>query len=90
MALLREFYAPFVDASPGMAGMGDCESLTRLRNRRAVAEVYPARHFWEFSEPWAMERGRRSLVTAKVESGTAPLLRLLQPGLPRPVALRLF
>ena len=45
MALLREFYAPFVDASPGMAGMGDCESLTRLRNRRTIAEECPARHF---------------------------------------------
>ena len=45
MALLREFFAPFVDASPGMAGMEDCESLTHLRNKKTIAEEYPARHF---------------------------------------------
>ena len=27
MALLIEIYAPFVDASQGMAGLGDCGSL---------------------------------------------------------------
>ena len=27
MALLREFFAPFLDLSPRMAGLEDCESL---------------------------------------------------------------
>ena len=99
MALQREFFAPFVDASPGMAVMEDCESLTHLRNKKTIAEEYPARHFLGIQQN--LENGKVGNVywlpcpenladrPAKVKSNTAPLLRLLQSGLSRPGALRL-
>ena len=46
VALLREFYAPFLDASPGMVGLGDCGILfTPLRNDETIAETFLVRHF---------------------------------------------
>ena len=46
VALLREFYAPFSRLSPGLVGMGDCESLfTHLKNKKMVTEKYLVRHF---------------------------------------------
>ena len=46
VACLRDFYAPFTGASPGMFGLEDCESLfSHLRNSKAVAGKCPVRHF---------------------------------------------
>ena len=43
---LGESDAPLVDASPEEVDVGDCKSLlTHIRNRDAIAEEAPARHF---------------------------------------------
>ena len=43
---LREFCAPFTDASPAMIGFEDCEGLfTLIRRRYTVAKKDCARHF---------------------------------------------
>ena len=46
VALLREFYAPFLDASSGMGGLEDCGILfTPLRNDETIAKTFLVRHF---------------------------------------------
>ena len=46
MALLCEFFAPFVNLSPGMEGMEDYESLSpRLRRKKTIAGRRLVRHF---------------------------------------------
>ena len=46
MAPLRNFHTPFIDMSPGMIGLADCDSpFPYLRDERGVAENYIARHF---------------------------------------------
>ena len=41
----REFHAPFMVMSPGMAGLRDCKGLfTQLLNQKAIAEKYLACH----------------------------------------------
>ena len=46
MALIREFYTPFVGLSPGMVGLEDCESLfSHLRTKKMITEKYLVRHF---------------------------------------------
>ena len=52
MALLREFYDPVADLSPGVVGMGDCESLsTHLETEQMAPEKYCARHFSAIRQP---------------------------------------
>ena len=46
MALLREFYAPFVELPPGTAGVEDCESHpAHINTQRAISEKRLA---WRF------------------------------------------
>ena len=46
VALLREFYAPFVEPPPGMAGVEDCEGLsTHIKTQRAISAKHFARRF---------------------------------------------
>ena len=46
-ALLREFFPPFLDVSPGVVGMEDCE------NKELLAEKYLARHLLRTQLPQA-------------------------------------
>ena len=46
VALLRAFCSPFVDLSPGMVSLDDCDSLrTRSKTRRMVTGKYLIRLF---------------------------------------------
>ena len=46
MSMLREWYAHFADLSPGMAGLGACESLfTHLEHKKIATEQFLVRHF---------------------------------------------
>ena len=91
VATLSEFYAPFVDSSPGVGGLGDCQGLfTHSRNRRTVAEEYLVRHFASIHR--ALEQGQLGNVfwppgpgnpadgLTKATSDSAPLLNLLNAG----------
>ena len=52
MSLLRECFAHFTDAPPGVAGIEDCESLfTHLKNANTSAEKFPPRHFPAAQQP---------------------------------------
>ena len=99
MALIREFYAPFVGLSPGMVGMEDCESLfSHLRNKKMVTEKYLIRHFLSIQQ--ALEDGDLENVywlpgtenpadgMTKVKSEMLPILSLLEHGEFRPGTLR--
>ena len=46
VALLRGVYAPFVDLSPSLVGLEDCQiPFIHLRNKKTVTEEHLARHF---------------------------------------------
>ena len=46
VALSRELSSPFGDLPLRIAGLSDCESLfAHLRDRKAIADKYSARHF---------------------------------------------
>ena len=46
VALFRKFPPPFVGISPGMGGVGGCESFSaHLRNEKMATEEYLAHHF---------------------------------------------
>ena len=46
MALIREFYAPFVGSSPGTVGLEDCESLfNHLRTKKMITEKFLVTQF---------------------------------------------
>ena len=46
MALIREFYAPFIGLSPGMVGLEDCGSLfNHLRTKEMITGKYLVRLF---------------------------------------------
>ena len=52
VALLREFYAPPTDMSPGVIGPDTCGILfARLRNQKTIPGKYPARHFLRTGQP---------------------------------------
>ena len=99
MSLIREFYAPFVDISPGMVGLEDCESLfNHLRNKKMITEKYLVRHFLSIQQ--ALEDGELENVywlpgtenpadgMTKVRSEMAPMLQLLETGEFHPGTLR--
>ena len=101
LSLPREPYGPFVDMSPGAAGIESREnSFTRPRGRRPITEEYSARH----SQGARQALGGNELPNvyclsdtenpagglAKEKSGTAPLVRTPQseafrPDAPRPL-----
>ena len=98
-SLLREFYEPFVDMSPGIVGVEDCESLfTHLRRKDTVAEKYMVRHFLGIQR--SLESGElkngywhpgtQSLAdgSTKGQSYMVTLLRLLESGTFCPEELR--
>ena len=46
MSMLREFYAHFLDMSPGMVGFEDCDShFTHLANKKTITGKFLFRHF---------------------------------------------
>ena len=52
MSLLRELYAPLADSSPGVMGLGNCESLfNHLEKEQTIAEEYAARDFLQIQRP---------------------------------------
>ena len=101
MALIREFYTPFVGLSPGMVGLEDCESLfSHLRTKRMITEKYLVRHFLGIQQ--SLDHGELDNIfwlpgtenpadgMTKVKSDMPPMLRLLEhgefhPGLLRPL-----
>ena len=99
MALLKEFYAPFVDASPDLLGFVDCESLfSHLKKKKTIAEKFLARHFLAIQQ--AVESGELANVywlpglenpadsLAKIKSDMVPLLRMTESGCYNPGLLR--
>ena len=47
MLSLKDFFGPFEDVNPGLAGSEDCESpFSCLKTEKVVAEKYPVRHFF--------------------------------------------
>ena len=101
MALIREFYTPFVGLSPGMVGLEDCESLfSHLRTKRMITEKYLVRHFLSIQQSldnneldniyWLPGTENPADGMTKVRSEMPPMLRLLEfgefyPGLLRPL-----
>ena len=86
-ALLREFYAPCADLSPGMVRIGDCESLfTHLKKKHLPLETHLASHFSSIqpateqgeleSAFWLPGRGNPAGGLTKSKSDLAPLLNL--------------
>ena len=70
---LRAFNAPLGELPPGMAGLEDCEGLfTRHRNKKTLAEKYPARLFSGIQKvddvDWAMSIGYRVRRTQQMAS----------------------
>ena len=46
MSMLRELFKRFLDLSPGIVGLEDCESLfAHLKNRQIFTEKFLVRHF---------------------------------------------
>ena len=56
MALIRDFFEPYVGLSLGVIGSGECENSSYFSNaKRAIAELYLARHFLSVQQ--ATEQG---------------------------------
>ena len=100
-ALPGEFCARLSDVSPDAIGHRGNESVfAHLRNERAAAEKFPARHFLGAQQavgeedlgnvflPPGAENPTGGL--ARVKSDTAPRVRTLQSSSSRPGALRLL
>ena len=99
--LLCDFFARFANLSPKTAGLEDCERLlTHLRNKKAIAEMYVARHLLGIRKD--LDNGKPGNVSwspapelpadglTRVGSAVAPFSRLPQsgpfrPGAPRPL-----
>ena len=99
MALLREFYAPFAHISPGLVGMGDCESLfTHLKNKKMITEKYLVRHLLSIQQfidegelenvYWIPGVGNPADGLTKLRSEMGPILTLLETGRFQPGTLR--
>ena len=99
VAILRKFYSPFVNLSPGIAGSEGCENpLTQLKTMRLIAEKYLARNFLSIQLALGQEDldnvyrrpGAENAAggLTKEKSDLAPLLRLLQVGFFYPGTLR--
>ena len=99
MALAREFYDPIADLLPGMAGLGDCESLfTHRRAERATAEKLAAQHFLGIRQAFSaggLDNAHRrpgaenpADELTKERGDMGPLLRLLLSGSFRSGAFR--
>ena len=89
--MLREFFGHFVDLSPVMVGLEDCESLsTRLKKKKMSTEKFPAPRFLNIQQAigirelgnayWipGMENPADGLT--KLKSAFLPLLRLSESG----------
>ena len=99
MALIRDFFAPFVGLSPGMVGMEDRESLfSHLRNKKTITEKYLIRHFLSIQQAleeedlenayWLPGTENPADGMTKVKSEMLPILGLLESGEFRLGALR--
>ena len=99
MALIREFYSPSVDLSPGMVGLVGSESLfTHLKNRKMVTEKYLARHFsgiQQFLEGgelgnvyWLLGPENPADGVTEIKSDALPILNLLESGCFKPGVLK--
>ena len=95
----REFYEPFADSTPGMAGIEDCGSLfTHLGTNKTVAEGYLAQRSLGSQQSldinelrtasWLPGTDNPADGLTEANSDTTPLLRLLESGTFRPGALR--
>ena len=101
MALIREFYTPFVGLSPGMVGLEDCESLfSHLRTKKMITEKYLVRHFLSIQQSldnkeldniyWLPGTENPADGMTKMKSEMSPMLNLLEfgefyPGVLRPL-----
>ena len=100
MATLREFFAPFADVPPGVAGSGDCESLSIHLNRRMISGNYLARLFpsaetailqGELTNSfWRPGQENPADGLTKSRYVLVPLLNLLEAGASCPSAIRPF
>ena len=99
MALIREFYAPSVGLSPGVAGLEDCESLfNHLRTKKMATGKYLGRHFLSIQQPlgdkeldnvyWLPGTGNQADGATKVKSEMLLMSALLESGEFRSGALR--
>ena len=99
MSMIWELYAQYMDLSPAMVGLEDCERLlARLKNKKITPETFPVRHFLAIQqalEPQELDYvyglpgcGSPADGLKKTRRDMAPLLRLLESGAGTPGALR--
>ena len=99
MALIREFYTPFVGLSPGMVGLEDCESLfSHFRTKKMITEKYLVRHFLSIQQSlenkeldniyWLPGTGNPADGVTRMKSAMSPMLNLLEFGEFHPGVLR--
>ena len=97
--LPKDFYGPFEDINPGVAGLENCGSqFTHLNTRQMIAEKNPVRHFSSTQQAleegdlenacWLPGTGNPAEGLTEVRSELVPLLRLLESGGFRPGQLR--
>ena len=95
---LRTIYAYFLNRSPGIVGLGDCESLfARIKNKKITTEKFSVRHFLATQQAlgaqeldnvyWLPGLGNPAGGPTKTNSDEVPLLRLWEPGARNPGTL---